>query len=124
MNLLYYIENFIDSAVNFGYIDDLDKNYIKNRIISILNYSEILESNIDKKYSLSILECLDKFLDYIKEKFWAYYSQSPEMATDYFYRLSQNSNYIKTRKIQRNIRFDCVSKYGKLEITINLSKPE
>ena len=60
----------------------------------------------------------------LNEKFWAYYSQSPEMATDYFYRLSQNSNYIKTREIQRNTRFDCVSKYGKLEITINLSKPE
>lgn len=154
MTLLNYIDSFITSAINQGYIDALDKNYIKNRILSILNYSEILESNIDKEYSHSILECLDKFLDYIKEKnpkipnseltrieslimnlilplpsilnekFWAYYSQSPEKATDYFYRLSQDSNYIKTRETQRNTKFDGPSQYGNLEITINLSKPE
>ncbi|MFZ1823857.1 MAG: UDP-glucose--hexose-1-phosphate uridylyltransferase, partial [Trichococcus flocculiformis] len=44
--------------------------------------------------------------------------------TDEFYRLSQDNDYIKTRKIAKNKHFSIDSKYGKLEITINLSKPE
>lgn len=45
-------------------------------------------------------------------------------ATDYFYALSQRNNYIKTIEIAKNIQFDYIGKYGKLAITINLSKPE
>nr|HRM20023.1 UDP-glucose--hexose-1-phosphate uridylyltransferase [Trichococcus flocculiformis] len=53
-----------------------------------------------------------------------HYEEAPMRATDEFYRLSQDNDYIKTRKIARNKHFSFDSKYGKLEITINLSKPE
>ncbi|WEB80739.1 UDP-glucose--hexose-1-phosphate uridylyltransferase [Vagococcus lutrae] len=52
------------------------------------------------------------------------YNDDPKMATDYFYELSQVNQYIKTKAIQKNIVFDYPSRYGTLEITINLSKPE
>lgn len=52
------------------------------------------------------------------------YAQAPHLATDYFYQLSRQSNYIKTREIARNLSFKTPTKYGGLEITINLSKPE
>ncbi|NLD51113.1 MAG: galactose-1-phosphate uridylyltransferase, partial [Clostridiaceae bacterium] len=45
-------------------------------------------------------------------------------ATDYFYRLSLNSNYIRMDRISRNIHWIADTKYGIMEITINLSKPE
>ena len=44
--------------------------------------------------------------------------------TDYFYKLSQSSNYIKMNRIAKNIIFHTPSPYGTLDITINLSKPE
>ena len=60
----------------------------------------------------------------INKHFWAVYAENPEAATDYFYELSQNNDYIKTRKKKKNIAFQHRTDYGELEITINLSKPE
>ncbi|MDD3430321.1 MAG: UDP-glucose--hexose-1-phosphate uridylyltransferase, partial [Oscillospiraceae bacterium] len=45
-------------------------------------------------------------------------------ATDYFYNLCLSSNYIRTAQIAKNIKWDYACKYGNLEITINLTKPE
>src|SRR5699024_9204164 len=50
--------------------------------------------------------------------------KSPIAATDYFYELSKNSNYIQMNRIQKNVHFKADSPYGELDITINLSKPE
>ncbi len=50
--------------------------------------------------------------------------QSIKAATDYFYDLCLVSNYIRTAQIEKNIKWVNESKYGKLEITINLTKPE
>ena len=60
----------------------------------------------------------------INKHFWGVYAENPEAATDYFYQLSQNNDYIKTRSIAKNIAFQHRTNYGELEITINLSKPE
>lgn len=56
--------------------------------------------------------------------FAQYYSKDPIQATDYFYKLSKENDYIKTREIAQNIIFPAETEYGELEITINLSKPE
>ena len=45
-------------------------------------------------------------------------------ATDYFYGLCIASNYIRTAQIARNIQWNYEGKYGTLELTINLTKPE
>ncbi len=47
-----------------------------------------------------------------------------EKATDNFYKLSQDSNYIQMNRIAKNLYWTEATKYGDLEITINLSKPE
>ncbi|MDA3964954.1 UDP-glucose--hexose-1-phosphate uridylyltransferase [Enterococcus thailandicus] len=56
--------------------------------------------------------------------FAQHYANSPEEATEYFFQLSQQNDYIKTRSIAKNIQFPVQTAYGDLEITINLSKPE
>ncbi|MBO0431957.1 UDP-glucose--hexose-1-phosphate uridylyltransferase [Enterococcus sp. DIV0660C] len=56
--------------------------------------------------------------------FAQHYANSPEEATEYFFQLSQQNDYIKTRAIAKNIQFPVQTAYGDLEITINLSKPE
>lgn len=60
----------------------------------------------------------------IRKKFFEKYNISKESATSYFYELSKKSNYIRTDRIDKNITFVHKSKYGDLDITINLSKPE
>ena len=60
----------------------------------------------------------------IRNDFWHKYQSSKEQATQYFYELNKQSNYIRTDRIAKNILWEHKSPYGDLEITINLSKPE
>lgn len=45
-------------------------------------------------------------------------------ATDYFYHLCIAANYIRTAQIAKNISWEHPCRYGALEVTINLTKPE
>lgn len=56
--------------------------------------------------------------------FWEKYKESPEAATDYYYKLSQDSDYIRRYRIEKDVKWVTKTEYGKLDITINLSKPE
>ena len=50
--------------------------------------------------------------------------EDPVKATDYFYKLSQDSNYIRRDRIAKDQKWVTKTEYGDLDITINLSKPE
>lgn len=56
--------------------------------------------------------------------FWALYRESPEKATDYFYNLARNSDYIRTYRVKKDLKWVVESEYGDIDITVNLSKPE
>ncbi len=60
----------------------------------------------------------------VRARFAELYRQSPEKATDWFYRFSQDTNYIRRDRIARDEKWVYSSSYGDLDITINLSKPE
>ncbi len=61
----------------------------------------------------------------ISKVFWGKYgNENRESATDYFYEISKQSNYIRTDRISKNMYWNYKNKYGELEITVNLSKPE
>ena len=60
----------------------------------------------------------------VRSKFEALYNQSPKTATDWFYKFSQDTDYIRRYRIQKDMRWKTVTDYGTLDITINLSKPE
>ena len=53
-----------------------------------------------------------------------YEKESPEAATGYYYSLSCDSNYIRRYRVSRDKKWIAPTKYGDLDITINLSKPE
>lgn len=57
-------------------------------------------------------------------KFRNLYEESPKAATDYFYKLSQDSDYIRRYRIVKDQKWVTATEYGDLDITINLSKPE
>ena len=56
--------------------------------------------------------------------FWDKYKASPQTATDWFYRFSMDTNYIRRDRIARDAKWKAATPYGELDITINLSKPE
>jgi UDPglucose--hexose-1-phosphate uridylyltransferase len=60
----------------------------------------------------------------LNEHFKTLYKESPQKATQYFYTLSQDSNYIKNARIAKNITWRSETDYGVFDMTINLSKPE
>jgi len=60
----------------------------------------------------------------VNRRFFHNYEKDPKLATDYFYQLSQNGNYIQTKSIAKNISYKTDTPFGELDITINLSKPE
>jgi len=57
-------------------------------------------------------------------KFEALYRESPQKATDWYYQLSQNTNYIRRDRIAKDMLWHTETDYGTLDISINLSKPE
>ena len=57
-------------------------------------------------------------------KFRALYAQNPVEATNWYYKFSQDTNYIRRDRIARDMQWKADTAYGELDITINLSKPE
>ena len=60
----------------------------------------------------------------VRSKFRDLYAQSPEAATDWFYEFSQDTNYIRRDRTIKDEKWLYDGKYGTLEVTINLAKPE
>ena len=58
------------------------------------------------------------------ETFQALYWESPRAATDWYYKFSQDTNYIRRDRIARDMQWKVDTEYGEIDITINLSKPE
>ena len=60
----------------------------------------------------------------VRAKFAALYAEDPQKATDWYYTLSQDTDYIRRYRIKKDLRWKTATEYGDLDITINLSKPE
>ncbi|MBQ0009736.1 MAG: UDP-glucose--hexose-1-phosphate uridylyltransferase [Ruminococcus sp.] len=58
------------------------------------------------------------------ERFRSLYQKSPKEATDFYYRFSCATDYIRTYRIKKDMRWTVPSEFGEIDITINLSKPE
>ena len=75
-------------------------------------------------FDTRLMNCLMPRPSEVIDKFWKHYDNSAEEATDYFYKLSQDSDYIRRYRICKDMKWTTDTKYGPLDITVNLSKPE
>ena len=140
------VDQFVDLIVNSDNdYQELDKTYLYNRICALVGddnhqtdddiKNALIKTAIkngkieDNQTEKEILN--DQLMDFVtplpskvNAKFWNLYQKSPETATNYFYKLSQDNDYIKVKAIAKNISYQVKTDYGNLEITINLSKPE
>ena len=94
----------LDEAVKRGLIEDS------------IGYRDLFDTKI--------MNCLMPRPAQVQEKFWKEYEKAPETATDFFYKLSQDSDYIRRYRIKKDRKWTVDSPYGTIDITINLSKPE
>ena len=148
------INQLIDYAKNKLFLGLDDEYYAANRIIYLLklnkfekvsveeelDYFDIIEPILDYAYKNKIIESNSdvtkdafeaKIIDCVMPRpseltrmFRNKYKTGPLTATNFFHDLSIASNYIKTKRIAKNLKYVYDSEYGPLEITINLSKPE
>ncbi|WP_285769458.1 UDP-glucose--hexose-1-phosphate uridylyltransferase [Peribacillus sp. SI8-4] len=152
MEIYTVIQTLLNRAVQLRMMVKEDEMYSRNQVMAILQLDEFpLEA--EERRDAAIPDLLEEMAAYASDKgiidgmekeiltskimnvliprpsevngtFYEKYHQHPKTATDYFYRLSQNSNYIQMKQIQKNITYKLESQYGALDITINLSKPE
>ena len=104
MPLEQILKGLTDDAVNRGIIED-----------------DITSRDLHDTRLMGILTPLPRE---VRSKFDALYAESPKAATDWFYRFSQDTDYIRRYRIQKDLRWKTVTEYGTLDIAINLSKPE
>ena len=91
----------MDEAVKRGIIEDS------------ITYRDLLDTKL--------MNCLMPRPSQIQEEFWKKYEISPEAATSYYYKLSQDSDYIRRYRIKKDRKWTVDTEYGTLDITINLS---
>lgn len=60
----------------------------------------------------------------VVNRFQKLYKVSPKEATDYYYKFSQDTDYIRRYRIKKDLKWITKTEYGDIDITINLSKPE
>ena len=120
---LFREDNYEDADVNSGDIvledvlrDLLDEAVRRGIIEDSIAYRDLFDTKL--------MNCLVPRPAQIQDQFWRKYEESPEAATDYYYKLSQDSDYIRRYRIKRDRKWTVDTKYGTLDITINLSKPE
>lgn len=124
-----YVTNLVFRLIGDGFGETVDHNApvdLANDLVELAIKHGKIEDSITEREILEdqLMDLLTPIPSKVNELFWNKYQQSPEKATDYFYQLSQNNDYIKTRAIAKNISYKAETDYGDLEITINLSKPE
>lgn len=87
---------------------------------------KLIDDNTTEKdlFDTRIMNCIMPRPSEVVNTFNQLYEKSPEAATDYYYGLSINSNYIRKSRTDKNIKFCHFIKYGDIQVSINLSKPE
>lgn len=115
-------------------IEDIDKEENLENVTPImeklLDYAyemEILESNTPVYRDLldtKIMGILTPRPSQVIKKFNMLYNINKKDATDYLYDLSKSCDYVRTSRIAQNMTWKANTKYGDIDITINLSKPE
>ena len=61
----------------------------------------------------------------VQDIFNALYQEAgPQAATDWYYKFSQDTDYIRRYRVCKDLKWKSKTEYGDLDITINLSKPE
>ena len=128
-----YTTNLILDVLNLSDYEEPAEEYtnveLEPVLAEMLDYAvanELIEDSITYKdlFDTRIMNCLMPRPSQVIKTFNDKYAQSPKEATDYYYKLSQDSDYIRRYRVCKDMRWLTSTEYGDIDITINLSKPE
>lgn len=148
------IKALVQYGVERGLVDAADAIYVRNRLLEAFheddyadepafeseNLSELLDALCDEAVERGIIDGgiterdlfdtklmgeMTKRPSEIGREFKKLYADSPEKATDWFYKLCCDCNYIRTERVKKDLKWVYNDeRFGDIDITINLSKPE
>lgn len=121
---LFHEDNYEEpEAVAYG---SPDLETILANLLDIAVERGIIEDNVVYRdlFDTKLMNCLLPRPAQVQAAFWEKYAISPEKATDYYYKFSQGSDYIRRYRVAKDLKWKVDSPYGEIDITINLSKPE
>ena len=147
------IDSLVSYAMNCGLTQPEDHTVVVNRLLEVLkldsytpseellseDLEEILagildyacanglcEDNITARdlFDTKIMGILTPMPREVISTFRSLYAEDPQKATDWYYKFSCDTDYIRRYRIAKDMRWKYQSPYGEMDITINLSKPE
>ena len=154
MNINTAIKQLVCYAEQRGLCDKIDRVYLINRILEVLKLDSftddqieytnvslqpVLDTLLEDAIARGILEDGPTYRDLfdtaimgvltprpseVISKFEALYAKSPKEATDWYYDFSKSTDYIRTERVKKDLKWKTETRFGELDITINLSKPE
>ena len=152
MNTNQYISALVQYGLDTELFQPCDRTFIINRLLEALKLDayeptesgslpleEILRGLLDDAAARGVIEndvtsrdlfdtklmgLLTPSPREVRAKFAGLYGQDPKAATDWFYKFSQDTDYIRRYRIVKDLRWKTATEYGDLDISINLSKPE
>ncbi len=153
MKIETYLDSLVSYAMNCGLAEPVDHQVLTNRLLDLLHkddytpsdepltedLEEILrglldyavgkglcEDNITARdiFDTRIMGAVTPMPREVIRTFRDKYASSPIAATDWYYKFSCDTDYIRRYRIAKDMRWKYKSEYGEMDITINLSKPE
>ena len=148
------VKSLVKYGIKEGLLDVLDEKWAINRVLEVLELDsiestaradenatleEMLKTMLDfacekglcedsvvyrDLFDTKIMGALCPRPSEVIKKFNGLYEESPEKATEYYYRISRKSDYIREYRIKNDVKWVTPTEYGDIDITINLSKPE
>ena len=116
----------LDSFVCEEEFTNVDLEATLKEILDFAVSTGLIEDTITHRdlFDTKVMSALMPRPSEVTDKFNELYKISPKTATDYFYNLSCDSDYIRRYRIKKDVKWITTTEYGDLDITINLSKPE
>ena len=148
------IKKLVTYGIETGLISEEERIYSTNLILDVLKLDDYEEPQEDYKnvelqpvlkelldfavekgliedsvvyrdlFDTRLMNCLMPRPSQVIKTFKEKYAVSPKEATEYYYKLSQDSDYIRRYRVCRDMKWVTKTEYGDIDITINLSKPE
>lgn len=100
--------------------------YILGKLLEYATQAGLIEDTVTQRdlFDAKLMGALVAPPSVIRRKFELLLASSAKEATDYYYKLSQDTDYIRRYRIRKDRKWVTKTKYGEIDITINLSKPE
>ena len=153
MKIETYIDSLVSYAMKCGLAEPCDHQLLVNKLLELLGMDDytpsdepqteeleeilkgildyacekgLCEDNITARdlFDTKIMGLITPMPREVIRTFNEKYAADPVAATDWYYKFSCDTDYIRRYRIAKDMRWKYASEYGEIDVTINLSKPE